>query len=171
MFIEAIVISLIIGFIRGGKLRGFRRLNKVTTLLFILGAVVQYLISSIGQFADASSVELILRYIKPIQILSYLLILVGLLTNYRVRSIWPVLVGYILNFISLVSNGWLMPDLVANEVENVKLAFLGKTIQFFEPYPLPKLISLGDLIIAFGIFSLIQEMMLSDDGYRTNYRF
>jgi len=171
MFLEAIVISVIIGFIRGGNLRGFRRLNKITMFLFILGVVIQYLLPSIGDFANMSNMELIVKFSKPIQILSYILILIGILTSINFRSLWVVLVGYLLNFISTVLNGWTMPNIVENGLENVKLPVLGKTIQFFEPYPFPKVLSLGDIIIAFSIFSLIQEIMLSDEPYRSGYRF
>ena len=171
MFLEAIVLSVIIGYIRGGKLRGSRRLNRITILLLILGIAIQYVLTYAGEFADISNMELIVKYNKIIQILSYILILIGILTNIKVKSMWAVLAGYILNFISTILNGWNMPNILENGAENVSLPVLGKTIQFFAPYPLPKVLSLGDVIISFGIFSLIQEIMLSDDGYRSGYRF
>jgi hypothetical protein len=171
MFLEAIILSAIIGFIRGGNLRGFKRLNKLSAFLFIVGAVIQYLLGTLDQLVESNSIDLIMKYNKPIQILSYAFILTGIFTNIKFKSLWVVLIGYIFNFLSVAFNDWVMPNLFSEEVESAKLAMLGKTIQFVEPYPFPKLLSLGDLIIAFGIFSLIQEIMLEGDGSTYSFKF
>lgn len=171
MFLEAIILSAIIGFIRGGNLRGFKRLNKLSAFLFIVGAVIQYLLGTLDQLVESNSIDLIMKYNKPIQILSYAFILTGIFTNIKFKSLWVVLIGYIFNFLSVAFNDWVMPNLFSEEVESAKLAMLGKTIQFVEPYPFPKVISLGDLIIAFGIFSLIQEIMLEGDGSTYSFKF
>jgi len=170
MFLEAIIISVIIGFIRRGSLRGFKRLNKLTALLFVVGLVIQYMLGTLDQLAESNSLDLIMKYSKPIQILSYILIFIGIFTNIKFKSLWAVLVGYIFNFLSIATNNWIMPNLIGEEVEGAKLAVLGKTIQFFEPYPFPKVLSLGDLIIAFGIFSLIQEIMLEKDSNSYSFK-
>lgn len=171
MFLEAIILSVIIGFIKGGNLRGFKRLNKLSAFLFIVGAVIQYLLGTLDQLVESNSIDLVMKYNKPIQILSYAFILTGIFTNIKFKSLWVVLVGYIFNFLSVAFNDWVMPNLFSEEVESAKLAMLGKTIQFVEPYPFPKVISLGDLIIAFGIFSLIQEIMLEGDGSTYSFKF
>ncbi len=171
MILEAIIISVIIGFIRGGNLRGLRRVNKLTALLFILGALIQYLLVSLDQLADNNSIALIIRYSKPIQILSYILILIGLFTNIKFKSLWVVFTGYILNFLFLLSNNWTIPNLIGEEAVAGRFPILGKIIQFHTPYPLPKAISVGDLIIAFGIFSFIQEIMLEGDGSKYTFKF
>jgi hypothetical protein len=171
MFLEAIIISVIIGFIKGGNLRGIRRINKLSALLFVVGVVIQYLLGSLDQLVESNSIDLIMKYNKPIQILSYAFILTGIFTNIKFKSLWAVLLGYIFNFLSVAFNDWVMPNLFSEEVESAKLAMLGKTIQFVEPYPFPKVISLGDLIIAFGIFSLIQEIMLEGDGSTYSFKF
>lgn len=171
MFLEAIILSVIIGFIKGGNLRGFKRLNKLSAFLFIVGAVIQYLLGTLDQLVESNSIDLVMKYNKPIQILSYAFILTGIFTNIKFKSLWAVLVGYIFNFLSVAFNDWVMPNLFSEEVESAKLAMLGKTIQFVEPYPFPKLLSLGDLIIAFGIFSLIQEIMLEGDGSTYSFKF
>lgn len=171
MILEAIIISVIIGFIRGGNLRGLRRVNKLTALLFILGALIQYLLVSLDQLADNNSIALIIRYSKPIQILSYILILIGLFTNIKFKSLWVAFTGYILNFLFLLSNNWTIPNLIGEEAVAGRFPILGKIIQFHTPYPLPKAISVGDLIIAFGIFSFIQEIMLEGDGSKYTFKF
>ncbi len=53
--------------------------------------------------------------------------------------------------------------------DSTKYSILGDIIVFANPYPISRIISLGDLIISFGIFALIQEIMLgqgSSRGYR-----
>jgi len=48
MFIEAIILSLIIGLIRGGRLRKLKVLNRGSIYILILGIIIQYFIISIA---------------------------------------------------------------------------------------------------------------------------
>lgn len=171
MFIEAILISMILGLIRGGKLRRFKSINHKTMWIFILGILIQYILAFLSEVNDIDNLNRILIYNKQIQIVSYVLILVGIVSNLKFRSLWAILLGYILNFIVLVTNNWQIPNLVSNSiVDQIKLPVLADTILFSEPYPLPKVISIGDLIISFGIFALIQEIMLTEDNFMSGYR-
>ena len=171
MFIEAIIISLILGFIRGGKLKRFRFLNHRTIWIFVLGALIQYMLIFLNKIEELEGLGRILEYNMQLQIISYILILVGLLTNIRFRSLWIILLGYISNLLVIAFNGWERPDML-NELlsEGVKFPFLGGTILFSEPYPIPRIVSLGDLIISFGIFGIIQEVMLGEDSFMGPYR-
>lgn len=170
MFIEAIILSLIIGLIRGGRLRKLKVLNRGSIYILILGIIIQYFIISIASIEDNEGINIILKYTKYIQILSYMLIFIGILLNLPIKSIWALLVGYVLNFIALVSNGWTIPNLIEATTENINFPLLGYTIEFFEPYPFPKVLTLGDMIISFGIFALIQELMVGS-SYNKGYRF
>lgn len=172
MFVEAILISIIIGLIRGGKLRRFKSINHKTMWIFILGILVQYILVFLSKAEEIDSLNKILVYSRQLQIFSYILILIGILFNLKLRSLWAVLLGYVLNFLVLVTNNWERPNLINNPIiEDIKFPFLGDTILFAEPYPLPKIISLGDLIMSFGIFALIQEIMLGEDPYMGGFRF
>lgn len=171
MYVEAIFFSLIIGWIRGGKIRRFKNIINWTIWLLVLGVLLQYILTYLGKTEEMEVISKLLEYSKRIEIFSYILILIGILTNIRFRSFWPVLFGYLLNFIVLMANSWQRPNLLYNPITSeTKLPFLGDIILFSEPYPLPKIISLGDLIIAFGIFSLIQEIMLGEDSIMGGYR-
>lgn len=171
MFVEAIILSLIIGLIRGGKLKRIKALNTGTMLLLLIGIVVQYFMYYVGIIEDASNFEIILKYSTQLQIVSYILILIGIVANIRFRSLWVMLVGYVLNFVVFVTNGWRIPNLIENSVQNVKFPTLGYTIKFFEPYPIPNMLTLGDLIISFAVFALIQEVMIGGNSNRKGYRF
>ncbi|HSH34624.1 DUF5317 family protein [Schnuerera sp.] len=172
MIIEAILISIILGLIRGGKLKRFKSINHKTMWIFILGILIQYILAFLFEMNEINSINKILVYSKQLQIISYILILIGVGSNLRLRSLWAILLGYVLNFIVLATNNWEKPILINNSIiENIKFPILGDTIGFFEPYPFPKTISLGDLIIGFGIFALIQEIMLGEDSFMGGYRY
>ncbi|MCF6465256.1 DUF5317 family protein [Clostridium sp. Cult2] len=171
MFVEAILISIIIGLIRGGKLKRFKSINHKTIWVFILGILIQYIFVFLSKVEEIDGLNKLLVYNKQLQIISYILILIGVLTNIKLRSFWAILFGYVLNFIVLISNNWERPNLINNPmVEDIKFPVLGDTILFSEPYPIPRTMSLGDLIISFGIFALIQEIMLGEDSFMGGYR-
>lgn len=170
MFVEALILSIIIGLIRGGRIKRLKILNLTSIWAILLGIVIQYLLSFLDIVEGNGIVDVILKYRTQIQIFSYILILIGIVLNYRIRSLWAIFVGYGLNFISIAFNGWTIPNLIENSVQDVKLPILGYTIEFFEPYPLPKLLTLGDIIISFGIFALIQEVMIGGSSHNRRYR-
>lgn len=194
MFIESIVISIIIGFIRGGKIRKFKAKNHKTIWILLFGMVIQYALIFLNRVEEIGSISKILSYTKEILIISYLLILIGLVTNLKFRSLWAVLIGYMMNFLVIAANGWKKPILLEGIelsnakglkemieigknalytpiVESTKYPVLGDIIIFSNPYPISKIISLGDLVISFGIFALIQEIMLGEDSFMEGYRF
>lgn len=192
MFIEAILISIIIGLIRGGKLKRFKAINHKTMWLIVFGIVIQYILTFLNRADEMASMSTILSYTKSAQIISYILILIGIAANFKFKSLWIVLAGFLMNFFVTGVNGWRRPILLEGikltnasslyemiEAGNValytpitdstKYSILGDIIVFANPYPISRIISLGDLIISFGIFALIQEIMLgqgSSRGYR-----
>ncbi len=188
MLVEAIVLSLLIGLLKGGKIRRFRSLKKKTFLILFLGIFIQGIIVFLNNLVGVSSIEKVLTYNRELLILSFGLILVGIVTNYRFRSLWLCLIGYVMNFLMIFSNGFKRPvllealSLTGREplvepirsasrglyvplTEATKYPMLTNTIVFSKPYPLPKIISMGDLIVAFGIFLFIQDLMFRRDSF------
>ncbi len=90
--------SLIIGLIRGGKLRKMKAINNKTIWLLIFGILMQYILVFLNQTEAIGSLSKILSYTKEILIISYILILIGIFTNLKFRSLWLSLIGFILNF-------------------------------------------------------------------------
>ena len=182
MFVEAILISIIIGLLRGGKLRRFNNVHNKTIWLLLSGMLIQYMLIFANKLEEMESINKVLKYNKEILIFSYALILIGILTNIRLKSLWMVLLGYFLNFLVLASNGWRIPIIegiglanMENSIYNyidggTKFPQLGDTIFFSKPYPIPRIISLGDLVISFAIFALIQEIMMGEDLFMSGYR-
>ena len=193
MFFEVIIFSLIIGLIRGGKLKRFKMVNNKTMWILVLGILIQYILIFLNRAEEIKSISNILSYTKEILIISYVLILIGIIANVKFRSLWAVLIGFVLNFIVTIANGWKMPILLegikltgleelhgiiesGNAAlytpisEHIKYPILGDIIIFANPYPISRVISIGDMIISFGIFALIQEIMLSEDSFMGGYR-
>lgn len=193
MFIEAILISIIIGLVRGGKLKRFKAISHKTMWVLILGMIIQYILVFLNRVEEIGSISKVLLYTKEVQIISYILILIGVVANFKFRSLWAVLVGFLMNFFVIGTNGWKRPILLEgieltsmsglNKMiemgkvalytpitENTKYPILGDIIVFADPYPISRIISLGDLIISFGIFALIQEIMLGGSSFRKGYR-
>lgn len=185
MFIELILLSVIIGLIRGGKLSRFKDINFKKMWLFILALVIQYFLVSKNLIEEFHYFDKIDIYIKQLIIISYVLLFIGIIVNLRYKSLWSVLTGSVLNFIVLVANNWKLPileeglelvgldtllPLYTQIVEGTKFPILGGIIIVSKPYPFPRIFSIGDLIISLGLFILIQEIMLSDRG-NSNIRF
>ena len=122
------------------------------------------------------------------------MILIGIFTNIKFKSLWAILVGFILNLLVMIANGWKMPILLEGvnltgfetlyELiekgkssfyvaigENIRYPILGDIIIFANPYPIARIISIGDIIISFGIFAFIQEIMLGEDYFSRGYRW
>src|SRR5699024_2591216 len=112
MLIEAIVISLIIGLIRGGKLRRFKMLSNKAMWVLIFGILLQYALVFLSRIEEVGSISKILSYTKEISIISYILILIVIVTNLKFRSLWAVLIGFIGNFLAFAMNNWKIPILL-----------------------------------------------------------
>lgn len=187
MFIEAILVSIVIGLIRGGKFRRLRYLNYKNMWILISGIAIQYMLIFLSGLDGLDIVNNIMLFTKEIQVLSYALILFGIITNIKYKSLWLILAGYFMNFIVIWRNGWKMPILLEAVpliampslkemvetgralyipiTQGTKLPALGNIIVFADPYPIAKIISMGDLIVGFGVFILIQEIMLGKDSF------
>lgn len=192
MLIEAVILSVIIGLIRGGKIKGLKRFSRKSLWFLIIGIVIQGSIIIMNNLVEFKSIGKILTYSKELVILSYILILLGIIGNYTCRPLWIALIGYIMNFIPLVANNWKKPILIEGLqltknkglikiienrqaglytplIEGVKYPVLGNYIVFSKPYLLAKVVSLGDFIIGIGIFILIQDLMKNNRGYTMRY--
>ncbi|MBU5293014.1 DUF5317 domain-containing protein [Anaerosalibacter bizertensis] len=186
MFIEIIILSIIIGLVRGGKLSRFKRVNFKKMWVLILALIIQYFLVTINFIEELHYLDGVFRFTKQLSIISYILLFIGIIINLRYRSLWVVLAGSVMNILAMIFNGWKRPILVEGLellgfedlgflleqgklplytpiVEKTKLAILGDIIVLPKPYPYPHIFSLGDFIIYLGLFVLIQEIMISED--------
>lgn len=166
MLLDIVVISVIIGFLRKGNLKG----NLDFRYTWIVPAV--FIIQIFGTW-------LLPQSLKPLAVVcSYLGLLVFVGFNIRKQYIQIIALGIILNIIPIVANGGMMPvsleaatkvgydvtPLLEGTVfkqqaltEATVLGFLGDVIPL--KYPIPRVISLGDIAIFIGVFLLLQDFM------------
>lgn len=195
MFIEFIILSIVIGLIRGGKFSNLFKVNFKKMWLLIAALIIQYLLIVINFMDEVNYIDKLFRYMNKLAIISYVLLLIGIIMNLRYKSLWVVLGGAILNFTVMAANNWKRPILLegiglegferfhrlleqgnlplyTTITHGTKLSVLGDIIIVPKPYPYPHIFSIGDLIISLGLFTLIQEIMFFGNKYsgsRYNY--
>ncbi len=180
MIFETMILSLIIGKIRGGKIQNLNQLHIKAWYLFIISILIKTLSLLIISRFDNKLSSFVIDYFKYIHVFIYLLLIIGLTVNWKTLSLRMILVGTILNFLPILFNKGTMPVsldalkyagqynqivlLEKNRIithslfnKSTKLKYLGDLIPISKPYVFPKIISIGDLIIALGVFILIQS--------------
>ncbi|WP_152640007.1 DUF5317 domain-containing protein [Clostridium aceticum] len=186
--LEAIVLGLIIGKIRGGQ---FKRLGTTTLrfswiilLAFSLRLAVSVMIS-LGQ-------PLVIQYRMIFYLLSYSILFIALFFNMHFKCMWLIAIGSITNFLAILLNKGSMPINMttlenfgfSNMMTSIELGalpqyipmeeaalysiYLGKGLSMPSIYPLKQIFSIGDLLMAVGIFFLVQHMMSSSLYHKTS---
>jgi len=176
--------SLAVGKVRGGKFRNLENVTLKYWYLFIIGFLLEFGSNYFGAKKSGVMYEFINNYFLYIHSLSYILIGIGLVFNFDKKPMIIFFIGHVLNFIVIVTNNGQMPVsgegleklgllknlemLQTNSVfshtllnESTRFKFLADVIQIPRPYPLPKMISLGDVFLLVGIFLLIQQGMIN----------
>ncbi|MCK8059433.1 MULTISPECIES: DUF5317 family protein [unclassified Fusibacter] len=185
MWFEAILLGLIIGVIRGGRLSNLENSHVKGAMLIVLGLLLQL----IPFFLHA--VEFVATNAKYFTIAGLAMAIIALLLNLKKRGIWLVGLGAILQVVVLILNDMLMPIRLAGatsaklvqmrlaiesgEIANYVLfnqsthwsKFLGKTILMPDVYPFTVAIGIPDLIIAIGMILFIQNELQIVRTYRT----
>lgn len=181
LLVESMVLGIIVGKIRGGKLKGLATsLLKFSWLIF-LSFALQLAISIMISLGHSFFIE----YRMILYVITYVLLFVALFFNMRFQCMWFIMIGAIMNFTAIMMNEGSMPvDMklleklgFKNMVNSINMgalsqyiplekaghftSYLGKRISMPDFYPLSQVFSLGDLFIALGIFFLIQNMMMS----------
>lgn len=176
LLLASIIIAILIAWTRGGKLS---RLGQVTFRLWWavpLVAVAQLL--AIRHLSSAS--RLGLWHPRPlIMIASYLVLWAVVFLNRHQPAMWLVLAGVTLNLIVIASNGGYMPilpaalsrigagqaayEMVPGSVVlgskdallpayEARFWMLGDVLVIPEPFPWPTAMSVGDVVLAVGVF-------------------
>ena len=183
MFIEPSVVSIIIAKIRGGIFRNIENFKLRGIYLLFLSAAIQFFLS-FAKARELSFSKLILEDLFIYLIfLSYLLIIIAILLNLNKAYMKVFLIGVVLNMAVILANGGKMPvslngisginqemelpdrqfDIKHTPVtEDTRLVYLSDILLIPKPYPLPKILSVGDLFIMTGIFVFFQKEMLSE---------
>lgn len=177
-----LILSLIIGWLRGGNLKNFGHLHFKYPWLGLAGLWMQAMVinQSFRHFLHIGP------YAGVVYSLAYALVFVFFLLNLSIPGFSFVAIGCLLNTLVISLNKGQMPlsraaakltgqmavykaassaagqgwTTYARMSSHTRLAFLGDVIPLPKPFPLPVVISLGDIFILAGIFWLVQKVML-----------
>jgi hypothetical protein len=183
MVYDGIVIGLIVGFIRAGFFNGLLALTKlqirgglIFPILLVLQLCIYFLQKDTGILSSINGYLFMVFYAAG---------LVVLWINRNEKGFWFILVGVFLNFLVMLVNGGKMPvSLEATAValgpvytqmlqagtvvskhilltDSTHLSFLADIIPLSPPYPRSQVLSIGDIIMNFGIFIYLQNIMLA----------
>lgn len=177
MIFDGVLISLIVGFLRRGSLRGIADLKLKAGLVFPFLLIIQ-----LGIYGFQSKFEFLLYISGFLFIVIYILGMYFLWLNRHHYGFPLILAGVFLNFLVMALNGGRMPvsvdaamildpnyiEILKNGIyakhtlltESTRLAFLGDVIPLTSPYPKSRVISIGDVFMSIGVFIFIQQLML-----------
>lgn len=178
MLFDGILISLIVGFLRKGSLRGIAELKLKAGLIFPFLLIIQLVI-----YSFQNKFEFLTFISGYLFIIIYMIGLYFLWLNRHHHGFLLIIAGVFMNFLVMSLNGGRMPvsevaamvldpyyiDALKSGVyakhtlltESTKLSFLGDVIPMTSPYPKSRVISIGDLFMSIGVFFFIQQLMLS----------
>ena len=179
LYVYLVIISILIGLFRKGKLSSLANISLKKTELIVLAALVQAGLIFLG----GRKINFILNYSTYLLIFSYLLLLYVSWYNKDLKGIKLIALGIGLNFIVIVVNSGQMPVLLTSLykaglydfVQTIKegtyvthtlitdktlFKFLADVIPLSSPFPDPSVVSVGDFLMFCGVFSLIQNAML-----------
>lgn len=177
MFVEAVILGLAIGIARKGRISNLASIRIRGWFMILFAIILQLMLF----FKDA--LPIIGKYSRNIYIASAILILLTIIFNLNKKGMWLILIGALLNFIVMMLNGFQMPihfeglrlaglekmiegikagdiiNYMALENINNWTRYLAKFIVIPKPYPLAKVISIGDIVMSLGIILFIQGEM------------
>lgn len=169
----AVILGILIGYISGGRLKYLSQRLFKNLLLVITGFSIQILI-----FSDISFLKPLQNYpgiITSLHILSYLLILAFVASNYKLPGIAFIGIGILLNATVIILNKGHMPAsiesfssssvgkyadlLIRGETinnskaiaEDTILPWLGDIFAIPSYIPFSNVFSIGDIVIAIGV--------------------
>lgn len=178
MLIESVGTSLVVGKLRGGSFSNMKDATLDKWYFFVLGFMVEF--SAV--YMASKGVGFFRDNILMVHFLSYFLLFVGIYFNRSSLAFRVVFIGVFLNFLVIMANGGQMPvsgdamvgiGLMDNMINirdgkiithmlmdsQTKFRYLGDILILPEPYPRPKIFSIGDIFMALGIFIYVQEIM------------
>ena len=182
LYVYIIIISIIIGLLRNGKLSSLSQISLKKTELIVLACLIQAGLVFLGP----KRVKFVLDYSPYMLIFSYIVLLLAVWYNKKIKGIKIIALGIIFNFIVIVVNGGHMPVLLSSLykaglddfalvlkegtyvthtliTEKTLFKFLADVIPLSPPFPDPSVVSVGDFLMFYGVFSLIQNAMVKKE--------
>jgi hypothetical protein len=163
----------------GGRLIGLLDVHLRGLPILVAALLVQVLVISV--VPDASK-----TVITWLHLATYLAALGFVAMNLRIRGMWVVGLGGLLNFVAIAANGGVMPARAealhsagrrvssrafenSTSVRGARLSFLGDVFAMPASWPLANVFSIGDVLIAVGVAIVVHQAcgsLLTADGRR-----
>ncbi len=184
LYLYIIIISIIIGLLRNGKLSSLSQISLKKIELIVLACLIQAGLIFLG----SREIKFVLDYSSSMIIFSYIVLLLAVWHNKELKGMNFIALGIIFNFVVIIANGGHMPVLlnslykVGLDIDSFALVlkegtyvthtlitektlfrFLADVIPLSPPFPDPSVISAGDFLMFYGVFSLIQNAMLKKE--------
>ncbi|RKD23568.1 hypothetical protein SAMN02745883_01385 [Caminicella sporogenes DSM 14501] len=177
MFLEALLIGIIIGIVKKGRLSNLSYVRFRGWILIIFALFINILL------IFQSKIPIINGYEHYLYTFGLVLIMAVLAMNLNKKGMWIILLGVFMNFVTVVVNGFKMPiyfeglkvaglnnmlymiksGYIANYIDLHEAVgwtkYISKFIVLPKPYPLAKVMSIGDLIMSLGIIRFLYGEM------------
>lgn len=186
LYIYIIIISIIIGLLRKGNLSSLSQISLKRIELIVFACLIQGGLIFLG----SKKIKFILDYSSYMIIFSYIVLLLAVWYNKKLKGMKIIALGIIFNFIVIVANGGHMPVLLSSLykaglndfalalkegsyvthtliTEKTLFRFLADAIPLSPPFPDPSVVSAGDFLMFYGVFSLIQNAMVKKQNSET----
>ncbi len=174
----ALVIGVIVGFLRHGSLGNLARLKFSGLWLILAALVIQVLIFPLGTGAP-----IVQTGTQALHLLSYAFLLAFIVVNYRLVGLFVMGIGLISNIIVIAANGGYMPASVTalryagmektvaaleqtlhhgNTIlmsAGTRLNFLGDRFAVPAVVPFATAFSIGDILLALGVIVFLAVEM------------
>jgi hypothetical protein len=178
MVLEAIVLGLIIGFFRNGRWYNLIEIEFKGWYFIFLGALLQIVPIAATKWTEQFEI------LQWTPVIGMGLIFIAVLMNAKLKGFKVIAAGAFLNLVAMLLHGGKMPisidmtqlaglssyaesiksgtiiNLISFDEAHTLFKWMGKIIPIPKPYPLAKVISLGDVLITFGIVYFIQGEMV-----------
>ena len=173
MFVEAVIVGLLVGFFRGGRFDNFNYLEIRLWYVSIVGLLLQLMPVFIAGY----------DFLAYLQLIGIILVFITVFANIKLRGVWLVMLGGMLNLLAVLLNNFKMPvnlifnqgtrlnsfmdTIVEGDIINYVLSAdggwssaLGKILITPNWYPFPHLLSAGDIFITVGVFIFVYGEMM-----------
>ncbi|NLZ72793.1 MAG: DUF5317 domain-containing protein [Bacteroidales bacterium] len=180
LYIIIVIVSIIIGLIRGGELERLTNISIEGAPLFAVALLLRLGVWT----AELLSFSGILRISPYLIIASYLILIFVSLRNLKLPGFKYIVLGLMLNAFVVILNGGRMPVLITQGLvekfnpaalstartsaihclrnNSTLFAFLGDVIPMPWFFPTNELLSVGDIMLIIGLFVLIQKVMMKE---------
>lgn len=178
MLVEAIIISILGGFLLNKGKKDFDSITIKGIVLVFMAAIIEGVCQFLITHSGFGLADIVRKYTLLIEVAVYLLLFIFIYMNREKKGMKIVMLGMILNSIAVISNnGYMMVDgqilldmgflnsynelkegmIFAHDLVdlNTKFVYLADIINITPPYPFPKSISFGDLVLDLGVFIVV----------------